>query len=674
MKRKLLRFFYLGTFCFFFLHGNARLQAQSHPWTAIGPDGGDARSFAADPKNPQHIYLGTTTSLIYQSEDGGSTWKRIARIGKDDDLVVDSLVVDNSDPRTLLAGVWQVDRPSGGIYISHDGGVTWTPSSDIQGQSVRALVQARSNPKIFVAGTLDGVFRTEDSGQHWKQISPPGSGEIHEVESAAIDPYDPNTIYVGTWHLPWKTTDGGEHWHNIKQGLIDDSDVFSIIIDPTRPTVIYTSACSGIYRSDTAGELYRKVQGIPSTARRTRVLMQDPADRKTVYAGTTEGLYKTVDDGVNWTRMTGPDVIINDIYVDPSNPRHVLLATDRSGVLQSSDAGTSFSASNAGFSQRQVATILADAKHPGTIYAGVINDKIYGGVFVTENNGSTWQQRSQGLNGRDVFALAEADDGTLLAGTGHGIVRWNGSLWEQDGNTISYVDVQKPVRATKKGKRTVTRKTTQVARPGSPIDSRVNDISTSGAFWFAATSDGVYRSPNQGTIWNGPVLKGQNFLFVRSKGNEVLAANRYQLMISTDNGNTWTSVTLPSKLSGVQAVSTAPDDSLWIGGREGVFYSTDQGHTWQRMDTLPLADINGLSFNTQLNRLLVTSARSTVVLGIDVQSKTWKWWDTGWTVRAVRSLGDRLVAASIYNGVVLEPGAEGEEKAAKANPATEAQR
>ncbi|HEX3438437.1 MAG TPA: transcriptional regulator, partial [Pseudacidobacterium sp.] len=511
-KRKLLQLLLLG-FAAYFLFGHDTVQGQSQIWQSVGPDGGDARSLAFDPADPQHIYVGTLSSWIYESTDGGSSWKRLARLGKSDDLVVDSLIIDNSDPRTLYAGVWQVDRPSGGIYISHDSGQTWVASEEMAGQSVRALAQSVSNPKILVAGSLSGVYRSEDKGLYWKEISPPESTEIHEVESIAIDPYDPQTIYAGTWHLPWKTTDGGENWHNIKKGLIDDSDVFSIIIDPTRPTVIFTSACSGIYRSENAGELYRKVQGIPSTARRTRVLMQDPENRKIVYAGTTEGLYKTVDDGVNWSRMTGPDVIINDIFVDPKNPKHVLLATDRSGILQSQDGGTTFSPSNTGFSQRQVATILADSRHGATIYAGVLNDKGYGGVFVTEDGGGTWEQRSQGLNGKDVFSLVQTDDGTLLAGTGRGIYRWDGSTWVQDGNTISYVE--KAISTVKKGKR--TKHTVQVAQPGASIDSRVNDISTNGQFWYAATSDGVYRSDNQGALWTGPILKGEHFLFVSSK-------------------------------------------------------------------------------------------------------------------------------------------------------------
>jgi photosystem II stability/assembly factor-like uncharacterized protein len=649
MKRKLLQSFLLGAVllvCFGF-----SAEGQRQNWLPVGPDGGDARSFAVDPGNPQHIYLGTTTSWVYQSLDGGSSWKRLAKLGKSDNLVVDSLVADPSSAKTLFAGVWQVDQPGGGIYISHDGGATWTASGDMNGQSVRALAQSRSNPAILVAGTLKGVFRSEDKGQHWSEISPPGSGEIREVESIAIDPYDPKTIYAGTWHLPWKTTDGGANWHNTKEGLIDDSDVFSIIIDPSRPTVIYTSACSGIYRSDNAGELYRKVQGIPSTARRTRVLEQDPSNRSVVYAGTTEGLYRTTDDGVNWSRITGPDVIINDIYVNPKNPQHVLLATDRSGVLLSNDGGATFSASNAGFSQRQVAAILADTKHEGTIYAGVLNDKGYGGVFVTEDGGSTWQQRSNGLNGKDVFTLAQADDGTLLAGTNHGIYRWTGSEWAQDGNIVSYT--QKTVYTVKKGKKIKTTK--QIPHNGDPIDSRVNDINTASGTWYAATDDGIYHSENQGSSWIGPVLKGDNYRFVSAKGNVVLAANRKQLMISTDGGANWKEIVLPAKLSSIHAVTTAPKGILWLGGREGLFYSEDQGQSWQQLSKLPVADITGLNYNRELGRIVVTSSQSTLVFAIDEDSKTWKWWDTGWTIRAVRSVGDRLVAASLYDGVVVQP-------------------
>ncbi len=102
---------------------------------------------------------------------------------------------------------------------------------------------------------------------------------------------------------------------------------------------------------------------------------------------------------------------------------HVLLATDRGGVLASHDRGNSFEPSNAGFSARQIASFAADVRRPSNVYVGVVNDKEWGGVFASENGGLSWIQESAGLGGRDVFSLGQASDGTILAGTSHGIYR-----------------------------------------------------------------------------------------------------------------------------------------------------------------------------------------------------------------------------------------------------------
>jgi photosystem II stability/assembly factor-like uncharacterized protein len=515
-------------------------------WEPVGPVGGDARSFAADPNNPKHIYLGTLDSWIYESQDGGVNWRRMTKLGKSENLVLDNIVVDESDPKTILVGAWILSRPEGGIYITHDGGSTWGTIPDMDGQSIRALVQAKSDSKVFVAGTLRGVYRSDDSGAHWKQISPSGSAEIHEVESIAIDPADPKTVYAGTWHLPWKTSDGGANWHNIKQGVIDDSDVFSIIIDPKLPTVVYASACSGIYKSENGGELFRKQQGIPNTARRTRVLMQDPANSSIVYAGTTEGLYQTTDAGAKWQRLTGPDVIVNDVYVDPSNHKHVLLATDRSGVLLSADGGMSFIAANSGFSQRQVEALLVDNRNSNTIYAGVLNDKTYGGVFVSDDGGSSWEQRSVGLDGRDIFTLAQGSDGTVLAGTNHGVLSLNGGVWQPLDQIVNTKEEEKTVIQRKKK----VKVTKTVALPAEAMSSRVTGIDVSGPTWYAATAGGIYSSGDRGSTWQGgPALGHTEFLRVVSTGGIVYAAGRQFVLTSQDAGKSWQNVPMPEKMS-----------------------------------------------------------------------------------------------------------------------------
>lgn len=625
--------------------------ATTFRWATVGPEGGDARSLASSPADPHHIYLGTSNSWVYQSADNGATWTRLSEIGTVDDLVVDNLIVDERDPHTLYAGVWRMDRMDGGVYISHDGGRSWVSSPGIQGKSVRALAQAPSNPKILVAGAIEGVFESDDGGLHWRQISPEGSGEIRKVESIAIDPTDPHIVYAGTWHLPWKTTDGGRTWHNIKQGLIVDSDVFSILLDPKFPSTIYLSACSGIYKSETAGELFRKVQGIPSTARRTRVLMQDPVNRKIVYAGTTEGLYKTQDGGTDWVRMTSPSLIINDIYVDPQNPRRVLLATDRSGVLASNDAGADFAASNHGFSQRQVKALLADAKHPGTMYAGVVNDKIYGGVFVTQDGGETWTQRSDGLGGRDVFSLAQARNGAILAGTNRGVFRWDGGRWEPENHVVNVKT--RTVYAKRHGKR--EKRTIAEGSSTATIDSQVNDLSLSGPVWFAATADGVYRSPNQGATWAGPSPDEPDYRFVDAHDGVVFAARRNGLRLSEDGGLHWSSLPLPVGLTTVGALATTPSGALWVGGREGAFYSEDHGQSWKQVSNLPVRDIDSIDYDAALGRVLIASRDSNLVFALNPDNRSWHWWNTGWKVRMVHSVDGQLVGASLYDGVVVQP-------------------
>ena len=120
MKQRLLQFFLLGLATLNLPITQA--QASGLPWISVGPSGGDARSFAYNPSNPQQIYTGTTNSWIYESTDGGASWKRLAHLGKEDDLVVDNLVIDSADPKTIYAGVWQLTGSGGAVYISHDGG------------------------------------------------------------------------------------------------------------------------------------------------------------------------------------------------------------------------------------------------------------------------------------------------------------------------------------------------------------------------------------------------------------------------------------------------------------------------------------------------------------------------------------------------------------------------
>ena len=626
-------------------------RAQSY-WTAIGPDGGDARSITDVPNDPNHLYLGTTSGWIYESTDEGASWHRLAKLDRADDLVVDHILVDPQNPSLIYAATWKFGRGGGGLWISRDAGKTWKPSPGLQDQSIRAFAQAPSDPRTLVAGTLEGVFRSNDAAASWQRISPEGSKEIHEVESIAIDPRDPDVIYAGTWHLPWKTANGGKNWQNIKQGVIDDSDVFSIILDPEKPNIVYASACSGIYKSVNSGTLFKKVQGIPATARRTRMLRQDPVHRDTVYAGTTEGLYKTTDAGKTFQRMTGPDVIINDVFVDPRNPERVLLATDRSGVLSSSDGGASFEESNRGFSARKVEGLLVASSTPSRVYAGVVNDKTYGGVFVSDDSAREWKHVAEGLEGRDVFVLAESPDGTILAGTNSGIFALDGDTWKP--RNIIANTVAKPVAQVIRGKQVTIEK--KMKAPPRELGTHVYGIDLTGDAWLASTAGGLYTSRDKGDTWQGgPTVGAVDYLSVAAHGSTMVAAREKGLVLSNDAGQTWWPMGIPTALTRIHRVVFSADGTIWVGAREGVYFTHDKGKTWMWVHRLPLSGVDDVYYYARQNKILVCSRGSDFVYSIDAESLEWKWLRTGFPLALVRASGDRLMAASLYDGVLSEP-------------------
>ena len=96
---------------------------------------------------------------------------------------------------------------------------------------------------------------------------------------------------------------------------------------------------------------------------------------------------------------------------------------------------------------------------------------------------------------------------------------------------------------------------------------------------------------------------------------------------------------MPQKLTWLQSIAMAGNGSLWLGGREGVFYSEDHGQNWTEMTTLPISDISGLSYDPDLKRIVVTSWSSSWVLAVNPADRTFKFWDPGWKVRHVQLRG-----------------------------------
>jgi photosystem II stability/assembly factor-like uncharacterized protein len=625
----------------------------SGPWQVLGPDGGDARSLAYDAHNPDHILLGTSTGQMFASNDAGRTWSRLARLGGDE-YVLDHIAIDPQDSKRIYVSAWSLaSQQVGEIFRTADGGANWQTLPAMHGKSIRAMAMYKGSSDVLVAGALDGVYRSNDGGDTWERLSPANSPDVKNIESIAIDPKDPNTVYAGTWHLAWKTSDAGANWQHINKGMIDDSDVFSVIVDHDNPAVVFASACSGIYKSETAGNQFSKIQGIPFSARRTRVLKQDPTNENIVYAGTTEGLWKTTDLGKVWKRVSSPDVVVNDVVIDPRDSNHVLLATDRSGVMASSDGASTWSTSNHGYAHRYVSAVLADNKDDHTLYVGVVNDREFGGVFYSHDAGQHWSQKAAGLGGKDVFALKQAANGTLVAGTNRGVysLERNGSEW----HSMNVVVIEHTSKTTPKGSRKAVTKTSIEKKE---LIARVNDLELGSERWLAATTTGVYTSTDQGKMWKGGPVQGQtDFVSVRTDGSTVVAATRSSVLVSNNTGKTWQQASLPSYVVSIRGVAIASDSQIMIAAREGAYHSADGGATWEHvLNGLPAKDITSVSFDATHKRLLATSDATGVIFESSDGGRSWQRGpDSGFPLRRVSVIGGRLVGATPFDGVILQP-------------------
>ena len=149
------------------------------------------------------------------------------------------------------------------------------------------IVYSRSQPDTAWVGSTDGtVYRTTNDGKQWDTIQDPALRRLdRQIEAIAIDPTDPQTVYVGldgrptagtdTDQLPltkpgllFKTADGGATWTHVG-GDVKDSDggllgVYALQIDPAAHGTVFAATEVGVFRSIDAGSSWQPFnEGLP---------------------------------------------------------------------------------------------------------------------------------------------------------------------------------------------------------------------------------------------------------------------------------------------------------------------------------------------------------------------------------------------------------------------------
>jgi photosystem II stability/assembly factor-like uncharacterized protein len=575
-------------------------------WTSMGPLGGDVRSLAADPSQPRVLYLGTADGYVFGSEDAGEHWQSLGLVGPANGVIT-GIVADPRNSETLFASMWTKDAngEGGGVFVSRDGGGTWRESG-LEGHAIRALVESASEPDVLVAGALDGIFRSNDLGGNWEQITPLRDSDLRNFDSLALDPQDSEIIYAGTFHLAWKTLDGGKNWAPIHRGMIDDSDVLSLAVDASDPQRVFASACSGIYRSEDAGSYWNKIEGIPFSSRRTPVIRQDPLHPLVLFAGTTEGLWKTTDGGARWRRVSPRDWVINSLLIQPMDRRspggsytaesstgefseeqsRVLIGTEQRGVLASDDGGDHFRELNEGFHHRRIVSLAIDADKPGRVAAVLANSP--DSPIETEDGGRTWSTISAGLDANAIKRIFSSPEGWLAALASGGFARFDaqGRRWTTVGRII-----EKPENVAGSFERPELH--------ARRFDAVVNDLACGEARCFAATQDGLFFTPDYGNTWTALSFSAANLpvnsVRVSGESQKLRIVSSNAMIFSDDAGRTWKWHDLPLDSGGAIRLEWAAADTLLAAARNGLYVSRDDGASWEKLQSgLPAAAADDL--------------------------------------------------------------------------------
>lgn len=532
-------------------------------WQAAGPWGGSATSIWVDLNRPDVLLAGARSSLLFRSVNGGAGWERLP-FPRYFYATITAVMIHPSEPRLYLAAAETPQGTGAGIWYSADEGATWTAAAGVEGLSTYALAYFEKDPRIMAAATRDGVWKSEDAGRSWTRISPPYNHELRSVTAVAIDPRDDRIIYAGTTHLPWKTVDGGATWQIIHDGMLDDSDVFSIFIDPARPERVLASACSGIYRSEDGGRNWTRFRGIPPEQRRTHVVRQMPGRNATILAGTTLGLLKSTDGGATWRRLNRLHVY--SLAFDPRDARRIYLATEGGGLWKSADAGESFVQINEGFASRR-ATGIASAG--AALYLNIVGDGPWSGLFASRNGGADWTPlpKSKTFPEGHVTRLAACPsrEGFLLAGNDERVYRSldGGKNWA-------------PVRIG--------------AAARLRIQTLACVLAAGKEVLLAGTDTGLWRSADLGLTWQSARLTTANIrhsvqelMAAQADGGRVLARTAYTVYLSTDGGAGWRVLSMLFPASSIHDMAIA-GSTLLAATSDGLYLSADDGRNWEKVE------------------------------------------------------------------------------------------
>jgi photosystem II stability/assembly factor-like uncharacterized protein len=546
---------------------------------------------------------------------------------------------------------WYVAVGSGGVWETKNGGITFKPIFD--GQKVYSIgcvtIDPTNNNRIWV-GTGenvggrhisfgDGIYKSEDGGATWKNMGLKTSEHISKI---IVHPENSDVIWVASQGPLWngggerglyKSTDGGESWKRVL-GDEEWTGVTDVLIDLRNPEVLYAATWqrhrtvanylgggpkSGVHKSTDGGETWTKLtNGLPSGNMGKIGLGISPIDPDIVYAAIELDLrkgavYRSSNRGGKWVKMsntvsggTGPHYY-QELWVSPHQLDHIYLANNY--LLFSNDGGRTFNRVKNKY--KHVDNHALVFKHDDPDYLLVGTD---GGLYESLDQAENWRHIGN-LPITQYYKLAVDDakpfyniyGGTQDNNTQGGPSRTDraGGIVSSDWKVVLGGDGHQP--ATEPGNPNIL-----YAQSQQGYYSRVDMIT--------GERVGIQPQPGEGEPferfnWDAPIL-------VSSHNPAHIYVASQRLWKSTDRGDSWTVLSgdltrdeerfdLPimgrkqsfdnpwdvyamSTYNTITSIAESPKNSklIYVGTDDGFIQVTeDEGETWRKIDVKSLPGV-----------------------------------------------------------------------------------
>ena len=666
-------------FSVFLLAQQVAAQALAGSGLGGGPLGATVKVIAIDRQTTSTIYAGTNSG-VFKTTNGGSNWIPINNGLTDQNI--GALAIDPAVPSRIYAGTL-----GGGVFKSINGGTDWIavngglpgyrpnlatpppPANGISGTDVLGLAIDPSNPATIyavVAETIGGttrdlgrVYKTTNSGANWVPSNMgmegctllpasinPNFGDLCTpsitglkdtfVESLAIDPTNPSTLYAGT--VPggvFKSTNGGRNWVSINLTTAA-TDIEFVVADPAHSGTVYAVATgnilrsvgpgagnlpnnqakgtnSGIFKSTDGGRTWNAADsGLPESTSSAsadglliyRSLAIDPLNPSILYTGvvgrSAAGLFKSTDGGVTWTSANSrlmPQVLA----IDPSHSNVVYAGFGGSGVFKSANGGVSWVGSSNGLNAVRVESLVLDPRNSATVYTATS-----AGLFKSCDGGRSWTRLelswNQALPGPIVHALAldPTNSETIYAGSSGEF----GIFMSTDGGNGWSAS-------------------TSGLRSADSVRALIIDPSDPTVVYAGTQYSGLMKSTNAGGTWSA-VTSLEDTEPARGRFIQTLAIDPLTpptifaaigrpsvIFKSRDRGTTWTpagkKLAGPPLIVNVLVIDGLTPNTIYAGTSRGILKSTDSGETWS-------AGNSGLSSTAITVNALVIDPRDRAVL------------------------------------------------------------